>query len=233
VSVESDDGKDLESQLSEIYSAISVYEKNIAVPLFQWPSVKHPQSRKILICCVLFPFLLFLSFLVVVYFADWSSDYIKFAFLLLLLCWYIALPAVQLMEIYADRTELIQFFSNSNQVVVDGLCESISADTTLVKALKKHSLESLHLAKNRISAQQAAIETRVGNLAGALDKVGIVPGLITLIIAAVSEQNKIITLSVTIVIFAVYVSAFTIHYSLPRLSFYVKLLESEISRVDR
>jgi len=168
-----------------------------------------------------------------VLFSDWSSDYIKFSLLLLLLFWYIALPTVQLMEIYADRTELIQFFRNSNQVVIDGLGQSTSADSALVKALKVHSLESLTLAKNRISAQQAAIEARVGALAGALDKVGIVPGLITLIIAAMSEQNENITLFVTIVIFAVYVFAFNVHYSLPRLGFYVKLLESEISRVNR
>lgn len=233
MSEQSDDGKDLESQLSEIYSAISVYEKSVAVPLFQWPSLKHPQSRKILVRYVLFPLLLFLCFSVVVHFADWSSDYIKFSLLLLLLFWYIALPTVQLMEIYADRTELIQFFKNSNQVVIDGLVQSTSADSALVKALKVHSLESLTLAKNRISAQQAAIEARVGALAGALDKVGIVPGLITLIIAAMSEQNENITLFVTIVIFAVYVFAFNVHYSLPRLGFYVKLLESEISRVSR
>ena len=233
MSEQSDDGRDLESQLSEIYSAISVYEKSVAVPLFQWPSLKHPQSRKILVRYVLLPLLLFLCFSVVVLFSDWSSDYIKFSLLLLLLFWYIALPTVQLMEIYADRTELIQFFRNSNQVVIDGLGQSTSADSALVKALKVHSLESLTLAKNRISAQQAAIEARVGALAGALDKVGIVPGLITLIIAAMSEQNENITLFVTIVIFAVYVFAFNVHYSLPRLGFYVKLLESEISRVNR
>lgn len=233
MSEQSDDSKDLESQLIDIYSAISVYEENVAVPLFQWPSLKHPQSRKILVRYVLFPFLLFLGFWATVYFADWSSDYFKFSLLLLLLFWYVALPTVQFMEIYADRTELMQFFKNSNQVVVDGLCQSTSADSTLVKALKKHSIESLQLAKNRISAQQAAIEARVGALAGALDKVGIVPGLITLIIAAMSEQNVNITLFVTIVIFGVYVFAFNVHYSLPRLGFYVKLLESEISRVNR
>lgn len=233
MSKQSDDSKDLESQLTDIYAAISVYEKNVAVPLFQCPSLKHPQSRKILVRYMFFPFLIFLSFSAMVYFAGLSSEYFKFSLLLLLLFWYVALPTVQLMEIYADRTEFMQFFKNSNQVVIDGICQSTSADSTLVKAFQKHSIESLQLAKNRISAQQAAIETRVGALAGALDKVGIVPGLITLVIAAMSEQNENITLFITIVIFGVYVSAFNVHYSLPRLGFYAKLLEGEITRVDR
>nr|MBV6631389.1 hypothetical protein [Oceanococcus sp. HetDA_MAG_MS8] len=224
------EGGDLTRHIDEIYAAFARYEEGIVVPLFEKPTLKHPQSWSILSRYVLAPLLVFGLYAVVVLWVGWPLDYIKMAFLLLLLLWYVSLPSVQLMELYADRKELYQFLKNSNQLVISGLRQSVPEDLKLMQALKNRPVDALQLALDRISAQQGTIDRRVGALAGALDKIGIVPGLITLIIAASSKQNEQVTFFVAVVAFVVYLSAFIIHYSLPRLGLYTKLLESEIER---
>lgn len=223
----------LRGEVEEVYAALAKYEEDVALPLIEKPSLKHPQSRHILSRYVFAPLVVFCGFSAVSLFSGWPLDYIKVAFLFLLLVWYIALPSVQIMELYAERGEILRFLKNTNQPVIEGLSATVDADLLLVQTLRNKSVPALQLAKNRISSQQSTIERRLGTLIGALDKVGIVPGLITLVIAASSKQNELVTLFVAVVMFALYLFAFAAHFALPRLGLYVKLIESEIEEAEK
>lgn len=220
--------RSIEQQVSDIYVALGLYEKTTASSLFAPPRFRHPQLKRVVKYYLIFPVVLVIVWSLVVVALGWPLEYVKLAFLLLLLVCYVVIPSIQVMEIYADRERIIQFFRNPNQIIFDGLQQTVEADCNLSRVLKKNAIIALKLAKHRISAQQSSIEIRLGSLVGALPKVGIVPGLITLVLAAASKQNEIITLTLALVVFVLYLVAFSVHFSLPRLSLYVELIQNEI-----
>lgn len=220
----------VEHEVREIYDLLSRHEEHVSVPLFEKPSLNHPQSKRIINRFVLIPFLAFVSFTVFNFAKGWPVEYIKLAFFVFLIVVYVALPTVQILEIYQDSREFMKFFKNSNEVVLEGLVETIADDCHLACSLEGFSAEALQLVKDRIEAQRIAIDARLGAMVGALPKIGIVPGLITVFIAASSQLNEIVTILIAIVAFVAYILVFAIHFSLPRFGYYVNLLDSEIQR---
>ena len=218
----------LELELISIYNAIERYEESITTPTKKKPFFKNPQSKIIIKRYFLLPLFLFSIFTTSVLIMGLPLIYIKSAFLILLLTWYVIIPTLQIMEIYADRDDLLQFFRNPNKIIIEGLYMTINSDCILANALKDKSIEALRLIKNRISVQQTAMVIRLGTLIGAIEKIGIIPGLITLYLAASSNHNELIPLIAAIVVFILYLFSFYIHFSLPRFTLYIKLIESEI-----
>ena len=70
-------------------------------------------------------------------------------------------------------------------------------------------------------------------LIGAFDKLGLIPGIVTLYLAATAKQSPKMIIGLSIGMFALYLLAFIIHDALPRLGFYLQLLELEIDRRSR
>jgi hypothetical protein len=219
----------IEHEVGEIYKALSLYEE-ATEPLFEKPSYSHPQSKSIFKRFVLAPTIFFGLFVLLVLGIGWPLEYIKLAFLLLMLFWYVAIPVVQIMEIVADGPEMLRFLRNPNKIVIEALSSVVEGDCELTRSLSTCSIDALKLVKSRLEAHHAAIEVRLGVMVGALAKVGIVPGLITLVLAASSKFESYITVPLAIFVFFLYILAFTVLFSIPRLGLYVKLIQDEIER---
>ncbi len=54
--------KDLKGEVEKVYAALAKYEEDVALPLFERPSLKHPQSSHILNRYVFAPLVVFCGF---------------------------------------------------------------------------------------------------------------------------------------------------------------------------
>lgn len=220
---------EFENEVKKLYELFHKHEESNVSPIFSKPKLTHPESKRIGKRYILFPF--FLAMLVAV--TDWiysQSELSKIVVLLLTLVGYVGIMAVQLMELYAEKGSILQFLKNPLVVFTNSLVEDATMELKLLEELKKFSGESLELLRRNLEAGHLAISHRIGILVGAMEKIGILPGLITLYIAASSNGSQRFAVFVALAMFAIYVFSFTIHQALPRLHFYKGLIEFELVR---
>lgn len=227
----------LEQQSKGIYEFLIKLEQKNAASLFESPSFRHRLSKHIFRrygLDLLFALIVFSGAVIAMakvfelFSVSQAFEFIKWACIFVFLVLYVSIPSVQIMELYADRRDMLKLVRHPNVIVFEGLIKSLKADCALRNALHSISIEALELVRARIDVQRAGIELRMGALIGALPKIGVVPGLITLIFAANSNLNDFLALVVAAVVILLYVFAYSIHYSMPRLDLYIQLIQSEI-----
>jgi hypothetical protein len=221
--MEPGDKQGLEQQVSEIYRLLRELEYAEADSNRPW---SHPETPRIFVRYVVAPFLIVVALGLFIWWFGNPSDALKLAFLVMLVIIYICIGAVQLMELYAERIAISKFFKNPMLLIMDGLIATSSRYLNATKILKQCTSEALQHVRIRLDYQKVAVERRLGVLVGALETVGLIPGLITVLLAAFSQELKSekLAMGFAIATVTIYTMAFTLHQVLPRLGLYSTLI---------
>ncbi len=216
----------LGSEIESIYLTLMKNESDNESPFSGILNLLHPQSKRIIYRYVLSPFLAIgVIFLLWLYF---QSDVLKVIMIIFIFAGYVGIFVVQILEFIAGWKDTKQFFNNPIKIVLSSLQDASKKDLLLLDELGKYSSESLKYVKCRIDSQEKAIEKRIGVLVGAIEKIGIIPGVLTLYLAAISHNSQRLAFTAAVVVLFMYFLSFIIHFSIPRLSLYSRLLEHKI-----
>lgn len=218
--------RDTESDVAEFYKFLHNRESGIVTGTLL-PKLIHPDSKRISTWYVIVPFLAS-AFLLLFGWLVYESDMLKIMVLLFILVGYIGLTALQLMEIYADRSSIIQMFKNPLALYTKSLIEDPGSDVQLATALKGFSTDSLCIAKVRLETDQRTISHRLGVTVGALDKIGVIPGLFSLYIAASSSNFERFAVIAAVGVFCIYLLSYKIYQVWPRLGLYINFIGLEL-----
>ena len=215
-------------EVESIYRNIKSFTQGDDSKLFTKPTIKHDETPKVIKRYVLIPAILIVITIVFGFVASIPYQYIKAVVLLLLLVFYVGLGAAQLLEIYAEKDSTFQFLNDPNIALLEGVSSTSEKDIQFSLALKEYSKESLLLVKNRLQTQQLSVQRRIGAMVGAIDKIGVLPGMLTLYLAAISKGMQVVEFTIVGVVFIMYVFAYSVHFALPRLGFVIEMIKSEI-----
>ncbi|EIC29093.1 hypothetical protein [Methylomicrobium album] len=218
-----------DEEVNELYKLLQKKENAIVSPLFEIPKLAHPESKRIGKRYILIPFALALS-LAVVGWIFHPNEWLKFIILVLTLVGYIGIIAVQILELYADKGSILQFLKNPLIIFINSLVEESAHEMMLAAELKKFSNDSLEMVKRSLEVGHLAISQRIGIFVGVIDKTGVLPGLVTLYFAAASKTSQQVAVLVAVAMFVIYIFAFAVHHALPRLNYYISLIDFELKR---
>lgn len=155
---------------------------------------------------------------------------------------YIGFVLYVIASTWLTRREIKKIFQNPLMPQLKIAATAINADQAFLPVLQKFPHLDLQIAQLEIKAERESLEKRTGIVLGALDKVGIAPGLLTTIIAyqkikttttvALNEQpldNQII-LALTIALPFLYLMGVVAHTSMSKLDRIIKIIELTITR---
>jgi len=218
----------ISDEVNSIYKNLLNITDGDEVKLYTKPKPQHYETIKVLKRYVLIPFILIIISSIIVLSFSLAIEYLKIATLLLLLVSYVGIGAAQMLELYAGRKEIGKLLCNPNYLILNDLHSKSQNDIDLITFFKQYSTESLLLVQNNLKLQHTSIEKRIGILVGAVEKIGVIPGVLTLYLAAVSEGVQIVQLSIVGVVFVMYVFAYSFHYSLPKLCYFANIIQLEL-----
>lgn len=227
--MDSRDNSNFNEEVTSLYKVFQAREKGIVSPVFELPKLTHPESKRIAARYILFPF----SLILILALAAWlfyPSEWLKLVILILTLVGYVGIIAVQLLELYAEKGSILQFLKNPLVIFMKSLVEESADELKLSAELKNFSIESLKLVKRGLDAGYQSINQRVGLLVGAIEKIGIFPGLVTLYLAASTKTSPKIAVFIAVAMLSLYMLAFAVHHALPRLQYYQNLIDFELER---
>ncbi len=223
------DKESLENEIRSIYQILHEREKGTVSPLFEINQASHPQTKRIAVRYIIAPFLL----AIIIGFGSWlyePDESLKLIILVLILIGYVGIVFVQFLEIYAERGFLKQIIRNPLALYTQSLIEKSACDVDFLIAIQSFSTHALRVAKVRLEVDQKAIMHRLGVIVGSLDKVGIIPGMFSLYLAAWSSSHQSFSVTAAVVIFFFFVMALAVHHTLPRLALYSGFIETELNR---
>ncbi|MCI5144530.1 MAG: hypothetical protein D3923_03165 [Candidatus Electrothrix sp. AR3] len=244
ISVDIEEMDSLKKEVQDIYKVLVESDKELAIPAFD---IKyHPQTFYLFARYTLIPFAIAVFATIIAmgleYFGFILHDTYKIFSLvamIMILIGYLGIffttllnSFVQFKEIWKERTTIEQFFSNPLIIFFEGLTRTSQENVSTFLILRKFTSEALHIAKLNIEEQKGGILTRLMAMVGAFDKVGLIPGFLSLYFAIFIEKNQKVAVVSAIVIFVFYLIAFVIYVSLPRLGFYLQLIDLAIKNKE-
>lgn len=225
----------LNEEVQEVYKLFMEYDKKIATPAFEVEDViHHPLTSKLAFRYIGIPLATTGAMYLIYLFS--GSPVLNLLTLLALLVSYAGFIAIALFDSFVG---LKQLFPDLRTLITNPLTPLFEAGIKASKknahilfALRKSSLEALQIAQEMIEQQRNSVRHRIATLTGALDKIGLIPGIASLYFAATAKGSPKIAMGIALAIFFLYLLAFVIHDALPRLEFYLRLLKLEINRRD-
>ncbi|MCI5219156.1 MAG: hypothetical protein D3914_08195 [Candidatus Electrothrix sp. LOE2] len=225
----------LNEEVQEIYKFFMEFDKKTATPILEVKDViHHPSTGKLAGCYVGIP----LAITVVMYllYLIFGCPVLKLLTLLAQLASYAGFIAIALFDSFTGIKklfpELKAFITNPLITLFEGRISASKDNTRLLITLRKFSLESLQIAQEMIEQQRNSVLNRIAILTGALDKVGLLPGLASLYFAMTAKGSPKIAMGMALAMSLLYLLAFVVHDALPRLGGYLRLLKLEINRRD-
>lgn len=220
------------TEMDGLYKLFLQEESDNPAQFFSYPELTHTQSERLINHYVIASFVIIAVFLAL-YFGDFvSGEIVKLVMLLLMLLGYMGIAVVLLLEIYSDRRDILKIFKNPLSLAFEGLLTASKSDVKLMGAIQDYSTEVLGLVKSRLEIQKTGIERRMGILVGAVEKMGVLPGLLTLYLAYKESESQVL-FCLAIFVFILYLCALSVHYALPRLEVYSRLINLELGRRER
>ncbi|MCI5130897.1 MAG: hypothetical protein D3904_05095 [Candidatus Electrothrix sp. EH2] len=224
----------LNKEAEAIYKLLMASEKEAAEPVFK-DIIVHPQTGRLAIRWIGIPLVLtipmFISYLICHHVA------LKVIISLLLLISSIGFLFISILEMFSGIKKILpeikELYNNPLIPVFNSMINISSQTTFIYLKLRGFSLEALHLTKVMIEERQKGIVYRLALLIGAFDKFGLLPVLASQYFAATTTGKPKLALGLAIGMSFLYLLAFIIHDALPRLGFYLQLLELEIDRRSR
>lgn len=157
---------------------------------------------------------------------NWLSLFI----LLLLLLFYVSVFVFQIIEFVKTSEDLKTIFRNPLTSSLEKVSEDCKRGVEFISRLQTLDRESISFVHDQVVHEHQAFASRVGLFVGAIDKVGVLPGLISLYISwqnlgASDTSNFTIKYTIPIAIASLYAFALYAHFSLLRLGMYASFLK--------
>jgi len=221
------------SEIEKIFDSLvkynSKYDANIS-SLF--PSIKQ-WPGKLFYTFVIFPAALSIIFIIPAIYSG-SSSLWKLSPLLSVALSYIGIVVCQVSLIFEQRKDLMDLARNASSVTLGAVRNECLKDLEVVESLLQYEKSSVDYVYKHLVVERQAFERRVGVLVGALEKIGIIPGIFTLLFAFWSKINlspaPYIVEGAAIGVLFLYVMAFNFHFHFNRLDRYIGLFEYVIER---
>ncbi len=164
----------------------------------------------------------------------------KIVALVLLLVSYIAALVTPVIDIFIHRRSLMKFFRDPWILAHENVLTVSDVDADTVLSLQQIGIEELTFAKLQISAEREALERRTSLFVGALEKVGLLSGIlgICVIILKIGEVTKRAAevsalpwwmLALAYAAIGLQLLAISVHMVLIRMDRHIKLLDFSIN----
>lgn len=217
-------GSDLQAEVAALYQAFKRSDHHRITPRPDEARVRSETGR-LLNRYVYAPGLAALVLLALSLFTEWQGW--RLAFLLVLLVSYIGLFGVSVADLFMRREELRTFLRNPLELFFDGATEALATDLELCDLLRNTSLDALNLVHVRFCYAQDAVRARTGMIAGAIDAVGLVPGILSAFWVAYDKSNDL-AMVFAFVLFVIYCLATIGLIAAKRLALYAALIQREL-----
>ncbi len=227
-----DNQESLKNEIQSIYDLFLVRDKYAESTPFDKGSTENIQTKKAFRYYIIFPVIIvvaILSLIFVLYRPDLNSSLVEQLTKYGLLAAYFTAILLFLRKAYKDNPDIADFFQNPLRIFFDGLNYTADCDTILVIGLERYSEKALIFVKDRMEMQLSAIQHRFGSMTGSLTKIGILPGLLALLAATYELPGQVFLYGFSTFFLTVYIGSFWVQHSLPRINFYIRILESELT----
>lgn len=221
--------KSLEQDLSAIYHAIQKRE-NVIKALNnitdKAKTPKHRQISRILFCSSAIVIALSYIFMQL---NQPSSTNIIIVATTGILAGYLLMFISVVIDFFSLKKDVSLLMKNPLSLLFDGFRQTIDSDVTFIQTLQEYSTRSLMIAKNRLRSQSTIVQHRLRSLVGPLSNLGLLPSLLAVSITFFKQEYHQVTIHMSIVFFVLYMIVLRASTELPRLQFYVQMLEDEIA----
>jgi len=186
-------------------------------------------SGKIFIRLVVAPFIVGVVLAGILYYFD-KIQTLGAASLVLISVGYLGIIAFQISLVLENWTDIFGFLKNPLTILLARVQDETKLDYANLYELKEKSSLVLEHVQAHLKSERDSFERRVGVLVGALEKVGIIPGLITLYLAWLKFGSNDISLEPEIAtgIFLLYFFAFYCHFLFSRLDRFIYTIDTVI-----
>ena len=111
-----------------------------------------------------------------------QSDVVKLISNLILLLSYITFFLQPFVMMWFNRGVIIKVFTNPLSIFLDNSKATAYNDLFAISRLSSKPVENLRFLKLELEAERTSLEKRVSLISGAIEKVGLIPGLLALIV---------------------------------------------------
>lgn len=138
-------------------------------------------------------------------------------------------------SIWTSRSKIKEFVQNPLTPQLNSATAAITIDHAFLPKLQELTLLDLELTQLELKAERDGLEKRTGLVIGTIEKLGIVPGILTTVLAyhkigsAESLGNQIV-FALTFALPFLYIMGVVAHSSITKLDRLLKLIELSISK---
>ena len=222
------DNEEFKSQVNIAFDRIhdlnSTYDANLSNTL-----TENKASSKILYWIALGPFIV--SLIIILCLAIFGKiPSFAFSALILVSISYSGMLIFQLALLIESRNGIITFFKNPLTMILDRVKDETILDHNKLSSLADTENEVINQIRRHLISEKESFERRVGVLVGALEKVGLIPGLVTLYLAWAKVMGKSISVDpwLAVSVFTLYFIAFYCHHLFSRMERYIGTIDEII-----
>ena len=218
--------QELLQEVSDIYKTIE--DREVFLDQLK-PTEKFSKLKRASSLLLILSLACILSAVLVLWLEPISSNFTVMASATLLLCGYGLIFITTIIDILQFKDDIKIIKVSSILILLDNFYRSAEEDVQFAQKLKQYSTAALLIVKNRLSSQYTIATNRLGSLVGSLNKLGLLPGLLAIIITLLNQNYHQVTIPIAVFFFAIYITTFRFHFDLPRIHFYVQMLEDEVN----
>lgn len=216
----------------ETIGKIHIFEK------IQYKNLSDPRKAKLLtpyFCVTVLTPIMAVVFGVIAYIT--GSNETKIAALGLLILGYLLLYFLPIFSAFVYRSTIRELFRNPLLPQLTNASIALISNNHFLPELLKYSLNELEIAAIELKTERDAFERRIGLIVGAIEKVGLGPGLLAAIAAIVKLQSDLKGVGVAdwligaaYAVLGLFVFAMIGHMSIIKIDRALKLLDSAIAK---
>ncbi len=159
-------------------------------------------------------------------------DFVRDVGFILLILFYLGALSYPLLFAWLNRRNLVEVINNPLSPIIQNANVTTIVDARLMARLLKHKVEDLELLLLEIRGEKEFFGRRLSLVVGAIDKIGLGPGLLAVAVTFYSVESCqigwIVALAYTIPI--LYLFGFAAHFYLMQLDRIVKVVELSVAR---
>lgn len=160
---------------------------------------------------------------------------VGFIALILVSVGYLGIIAFQIALFIEEWEHITSLFRNPLTVILNRVEKETILDYTKLAAISDSERNVLRHVRRHLVTERESFERRIGVVVGALEKVGLIPGFVTLYLAwaKLEEQKYSIDIWVAVGVFILYFFAFYCHYLFTRMDRYIGTIDEIIEAKER
>lgn len=218
---------DLENETKEIFDKIDQLEDQLSNSTMKG---YNKFSSKIFFYSVSGPLLVGILLIISLNYIG-TSKVLLLSPLILITLGYLGIITSQIISIVEEWKDIRLFATNPIKVIFRNIKNESDFDIEIFNILRNNSIVSLTHIRDHIENERDHLERRIGVLVGAIEKVGLIPGLVTLYIAwsKIGEYDKFnVQTGAATGVFMLYILAIYCHLQFGRLDRYIKTFNAAI-----